>query len=94
MSRLHDLVFQMVCNKQHEDDAQILGLVKELASAGVTADQLGAPEDFAIPLPAAVRCIYIIDTHMCICTRACAHVLGGEREEMCQMRVKIIIKND
>jgi hypothetical protein len=44
----------MVCNKQHEDDAQILGLVKELATVGVTADQLGAPEDFAIPLPAAV----------------------------------------
>lgn len=63
MSRLHDLVFQMVCNKHREDDAQILGLVKELASAGVTADQLGAPEDFAIPLPAAVRCFICIYRH-------------------------------
>jgi hypothetical protein len=44
----------MVCDKYHEDDAQVLRLVKELASVGVTADQLGAPEDFAIPLPAAV----------------------------------------
>lgn len=54
MSHLHDSVFQMACSKHHEDDAQILELVKELASVGVTADQLGAPEDFAIPLPAAV----------------------------------------
>jgi hypothetical protein len=44
----------MVCTKHCDDDTQILGLVKELASVGVTADQLGAPEDFAVPLPAAV----------------------------------------
>jgi hypothetical protein len=55
MSRLHDTVFYMVCNSHSDDDTQILGLVKELASVGVTADQLGAPEDFAVPLPAAVR---------------------------------------
>ena len=54
MSHLHDVVFHMVCNEHSEDDAQVLGLVKELASVGVTADQLGAPEDFAVPLPAAV----------------------------------------
>ena len=54
MSHLHDVVFHMVCNEHCEDDAQVLGLVKELASVGVTADQLGAPEDFAVPLPAAV----------------------------------------
>ncbi|PNF18909.1 hypothetical protein B7P43_G01383 [Cryptotermes secundus] len=65
MSRLHDLVFQMVCNKHNEDDAQILGLVKELASAGVTADQLGAPEDFAIPLPAAVVELASLDSLNC-----------------------------
>jgi hypothetical protein len=44
----------MVCSKHHEDDAQILKQVKELASVGVTVDQLGVPEDFAVPLPAAV----------------------------------------
>jgi hypothetical protein len=54
LSHLHDLVFHMVCNKHCDDDAEILGQVKELASVGVTADQLGAPEDFAVPLPAAV----------------------------------------
>jgi len=54
MSHLHDVVFHVVCNGHCDDDAQILGLVQELASAGVTADQLGAPEDFAVPLPAAV----------------------------------------
>jgi hypothetical protein len=53
----------MVCSKQREEDAQILGQVKELASAGVTADQLGAPEDFAIPLPAAVCCFIHARTH-------------------------------
>ena len=55
MSRVHDLVFQMVSNSHAGEDARILSLVKELASVGVTADQLGAPEDFAVPLPAAVR---------------------------------------
>jgi hypothetical protein len=56
----------MVCNEQCEDDAQVLGLVKELASVGVTADQLGAPEDFAIPLPAAVCCFIYMN---CTCER-------------------------
>jgi hypothetical protein len=64
MSRLHDLVFQMVCSTHCEDDAQILRLVKELASVGVTADQLGAPEDFAIPLPAAVRYFIYMGVHV------------------------------
>ncbi|XP_021918868.1 uncharacterized protein LOC110829448 isoform X2 [Zootermopsis nevadensis] len=65
MSHLHDSVFQMACSKHHEDDAQILQLVKELASVGVTADQLGAPEDFAIPLPAAVVELASLDSLNC-----------------------------
>ncbi|XP_069679944.1 ankyrin repeat domain-containing protein 27-like isoform X2 [Periplaneta americana] len=65
MSRLHDLVFQMVCRKHEEDDALVLKLVKELASIGVTADQLGAPEDFAVPLPAAVVELASLDSLNC-----------------------------
>ncbi|GFG37242.1 hypothetical protein Cfor_10937 [Coptotermes formosanus] len=65
MSHLHDLVFHMVCTKHCDDDTQILGLVKELASVGVTADQLGAPEDFAVPLPAAVVELASLDSLNC-----------------------------
>jgi hypothetical protein len=65
MNHLHNVVFHMVCNKHCEDDAQVLGLVKELASVGVTADQLGAPEDFAVPLPAAVVELASLDSLTC-----------------------------
>jgi len=65
MSHLHDMVFHMVCNEHCDDDKQILGLVKELGSVGVTADQLGAPEDFAVPLPAAVVELASLDSLTC-----------------------------
>ncbi|KAJ9579187.1 hypothetical protein L9F63_024706, partial [Diploptera punctata] len=65
MSRMHDLVFQMVSIAHEEEDVRILSLVKELASVGVTADQLGAPEDFAVPLPAAVVELASLDSLNC-----------------------------
>ncbi|PSN51356.1 hypothetical protein C0J52_07920 [Blattella germanica] len=65
MSRIHDLVFQMVCSRYEEEDSKILSLVKELAGAGVTVDQLGAPEDFAVPLPAAVVELASLDSLNC-----------------------------
>ncbi|KAK7861943.1 hypothetical protein R5R35_006314 [Gryllus longicercus] len=51
---LHDTLFPVICHRHRLQDEAVLSQLRELASRGVTADQLGAPEDFAVPLPAAV----------------------------------------
>nr|CAD7451260.1 unnamed protein product [Timema bartmani] len=54
---LHEVLFPLVCAHYQLEDEHILTRAIDLASAGVTADQLGASQHFAVPLPAAV-CIH------------------------------------
>lgn len=51
---LHEHIFRLVCVKFKKDDEDIYKKCLELSALKVTADQLGAIEDYAIPLPAAV----------------------------------------
>ncbi|XP_067014979.2 ankyrin repeat domain-containing protein 27 [Anabrus simplex] len=65
MNRLHNLVFPAVSSMHREKDSIIMKRALELAGVGVTADQLGAPEDFAVPLPAAVVELASLDSFNC-----------------------------
>nr|CAD7403637.1 unnamed protein product [Timema cristinae] len=62
---LHELLFPLVCEHYQLEDEHILTRAIDLASAGVTADQLGAPQHFAVPLPAAVVELASLDTLTC-----------------------------
>nr|CAD7426435.1 unnamed protein product [Timema monikensis] len=62
---LHEVLFPLVCAHYQLEDEHILTRAIDLASAGVTADQLGAPQHFAVPLPAAVVELASLDTLTC-----------------------------
>lgn len=51
---LHEHIFRLIYTQYEEDDEIIYKKCLELSALKVTADQLGALEDYAIPLPAAV----------------------------------------
>lgn len=60
MSRLHELVFPVICSSYIDEDSKILAQAQKLSNLGVTADQLGAPVDFSVPLPAAVSVLQML----------------------------------
>nr|CAD7463764.1 unnamed protein product [Timema tahoe] len=62
---LHEVLFPLVCAHYQLEDEHILTRAIDLASAGVTADQLGASQHFAVPLPAAVVELASLDTLTC-----------------------------
>lgn len=54
MAFLNDHIFRLICTQFEKDDMVIYNKCLELSALKVTADQLGALEDYAIPFPAAV----------------------------------------
>lgn len=60
MAFLHEHIFGLICTQFQAEDEMIYKKSHELSTLKVTADQLGALEDYAIPLPAAVS-IYNIN---------------------------------
>lgn len=52
---LHKQIYGLVLAQFQKDDEMLYEKCKELAAIKVTADQLGAMEDYTIPLPSAVR---------------------------------------
>ncbi|XP_071448105.1 ankyrin repeat domain-containing protein 27-like [Hetaerina americana] len=61
VSRLHDYIFPLMVTAFADEDKRIYTKTKEFYELQVTADQFGAPEDFAVPLPAAVVELASID---------------------------------
>ncbi|XP_046385912.1 uncharacterized protein LOC124155827 isoform X2 [Ischnura elegans] len=61
VSHLHDYIFPLMVTSLAEKDKVVYAKAKEFYDLGVTADQFGAPEDFAVPLPAAVVELASID---------------------------------
>lgn len=57
MASLHEKIYALIRLQFAEEDEMIYNKCKELAALKVTADQLGASEEYAIPLPAAV-CLF------------------------------------
>lgn len=54
---LHDQIYQLILTQFQNEDDMLYKKCHELAAQKVTADQLGAIEDYAIPLPSAVSII-------------------------------------
>lgn len=61
VNRLHEQIFPLLCAVFVEEDKKIYSRTREFCELGVTVDQFGAPEDFAVPLPAAVVELASID---------------------------------
>lgn len=60
MAVSHKKVFSFICLKLETEDELMYKKCCELSALKVTPDQLGALEDYSIPLPATVRIIETI----------------------------------
>ncbi|XP_049941242.1 ankyrin repeat domain-containing protein 27-like isoform X1 [Schistocerca serialis cubense] len=83
VNQLHSLVFPALCALYKEEDAEIYTHLQKLSNHGVTPDQLGAPVDLAVPLPAAVVELASLDAHECPanklgCLRATMELMMAE----------------
>ena len=54
MRFVHDAIFPVVCHLSQNEDRDLLACANYLHETKFSADQLGLPEDFCVPLIAAV----------------------------------------
>lgn len=54
MRFVHDRIFPVICHMSYAEDRDLSVSANYLHSSGFSADQLGLPEDFCVPLTAAV----------------------------------------
>ncbi len=54
MRFVHDRIFPVVCHLSRLEDSELLLSANYLHGSDFSADQLGLPEDFCVPLAAAV----------------------------------------
>jgi hypothetical protein len=59
MRFVHDRIFPVLCHLSKTEDRELFIAANHLNYAGFSADQLGLPEDFQVPLTAAVRHVKI-----------------------------------
>ena len=55
MRFIHDRIFPVLCHVCKGEDKDLFMCANYLHQTGFAADQLGLPEDFCVPLTAAVR---------------------------------------
>jgi hypothetical protein len=60
MRFVHDRVFPVVCHVSAKEDRELLMCANYLHMSNFSAEQLGLPEDFCVPLIAAVSFINMI----------------------------------
>lgn len=63
MLPVHEKVFSLICEENRLEDQIIYHKCCELSALKVTSDQLGAMEDFSIPLPATIVELASLDMH-------------------------------
>lgn len=57
--RMHDFLMPLAYQTLEDDDKNFFNKSTELCNENITAEQLGAPENFAIPLLAAVIYLFL-----------------------------------
>nr|CAD7199085.1 unnamed protein product [Timema douglasi] len=87
---LHEVLFPLVCAHYQLEDEHILTRAIDLASAGVTADQLGAPQHFAVPLPAALVCFGSLDPRRSFSIRLWAQARNRDVKFMEDVKSRLI----